>query len=332
MFISPDTGENIMSVRTYEALNELSANWYNVTSTQANQPVDYSLWRSSSRPLQGRVLLMPGRNEGALKYTEVAHEWSSRGFRVSCLRPNHDVHNFSSYENEFAFAYRLMLDLKQVDGLPAFVMGHSTGAHVAAKYLAMSAKKGETMPNGLILSAPLAALKPVPGLPAAAMSAIIATMGKMVPQKFASKPEGWVFERNVLTSDAGRYTLMRDIANHHPELAPKGAKWGWVAAAQQSCSGLKKDLHHLTLPHLLLATPNDQVVSAKAQDLFTGADRFDLPESRHEVMMEQDRIRALAWKSIDGFVEKVMAAREKTGPHPGPYNLLTRSLLAKPAA
>ena len=306
-----------MSIKNYSTLSQLAHNWRHFNADTGSAE-NFSVWNGyfdpscqpgPGRHLNGHVLIVPGRNEHAIKYTEVADEWASRGFRAVCINPNHDVTSFDSYKDEFNSIFNGPWQfLTKGHNKPAIIQAHSTGAHVAARCLATGNAEIEGA-DALIMSAPLVALSPVPLLPPRLMFGIITAMGKVAPQKFASDVDEWNFNKNTQTSDPDRYRLMQDIALNHPTIAPRGAKWGWVSAAQRSCRALESEIPKLQLPHLLLATPNDKVVSGVAQDKFVKAQRLRLPESRHEVFMEQDRIRGLAWQAIDGFLEDVVTAK-----------------------
>ena len=294
-----------MSIRTHAQLMEQASNWHAHTDiTPQGNKVSYAFW-NMAQP-KGHVLIVPGRNERVLKYTEVASEWAERGIQTLCISPEPDIRNFDRYLDEFNHVFRTIW-LPHVKNDFAIVQSHSTGAHTAARALAT----GESHIKGaecLIMSAPLAGMNyRVPFVPDAVAAGITTLMGTLAPGKFALGQKAydrslWLFEGNRWTSDRERFDLMLDMADKNPEHAPHGAKWGWVLAAQRSCTQLDRAIPNLNLPQLLLATPNDRAVSGPAQGKFTHAQRVYFPESGHEIFMERDEIRAKAWRAIDDFV------------------------------
>mgnify|MGYP000912588744 CR=1 FL=1 len=305
-----------MSIRSYTQLMEQASNWQaQTTVTPQGNSVSYAFW-NMAQPAQGHVLIIPGRNERFLKYTEVAGEWAARGIQTLCVSPNPDVSNFTRYMDEFQHVFNSIW-LPHVKNDFAIVQGHSTGAHIAARALStgQSHIKGA---EALIMSAPLAGMNyRVPHIPDSVAAAVTSIMGTLMPNAYALGQKAydrslWQFEGNRWTSDEGRYGMMMDIAEHAPQHAPHGAKWGWVLAAQRSCAAFDRDLPKLKIPQLLLATPNDRAVNGDAQGKFKLAERVDFPESGHEIFMERDEIRAKAWQHIDRFVAQL---RHNRAPH-----------------
>lgn len=301
-----------MTISSYAQLEQQAKHWQADTATLASgQKVSFAFW-DAAQP-NGHVLIVPGRNERALKYTEVASEWADRGYSSLCISPNPDTSNFQSYIDEFNHVFKQVW-LPRVKDSFAIVQGHSTGAHTAARCLATGHRhiKGA---EGLIMSAPLAGMNyRVPLVPDSVAAAIVELVGRAAPEKYAlgQKPyrrEDHPFEGNRWTSDPVRYGWMQDMYDHHPEFAPHGAKWGWVQAAQRSCNLLERVIDRLELPQLLLATPNDRAVSGAAQNRFVRASKLEFPDSGHEIFMERDIIRNQAWAAIDDFTFKLRQNR-----------------------
>lgn len=304
-----------MSIRSFTQLMEQVGHWqtHSDVTPQGNK-VSFAFWEMAQPPA-GYVLIVPGRNERPLKYTEVAGEWAQRGMQVLCLSPEPDIRSFTRYLDEFHHVFRRIWLPHVKDGL-ALVQGHSTGAHTAARALAIGESRIRGA-EGLIMTAPLAGMNyRVPYIPDCMAAAVTSLMGTLKPNDYALGQKAYErrlcpFAGNRWTGDEARYEMLLDLADHHPENAPHGAKWGWVLAAQRSCKQLARDLPKLKLPHLLLATPNDRAVSGPAQSLFAHATRVDFPESAHEIFMERDEIRTKAWQHMDSFVAQL---RRNRGP------------------
>lgn len=297
-----------MAIRTYAELEEQSKHWrHNTAPLPEGGRTSFAFWQVTQP--RGHVLIVPGRNEVAKKYTEVASEWADRGMQTLCISPNPNTNDFKSYMTEFRYVFDQVW-LPQVGNDFAIVQGHSTGAQIAARSLATGYSHVEGA-DGLIMSAPLAGMNyRVPAVPDRIAALVTTLMGTFTPDKYAlgQKPydrNQWKFEGNRWTSDQHRYQWMQDMFDHNPEFAPHGAKWGWVLAAQRSCALFDRALDRLQLPQLLLATPNDRAVNGPAQLKFKRATRVDFPESGHEIFMENDTIREKAWKAIDDFTFRI---------------------------
>lgn len=297
-----------MGITTYAQLEEQAKHWrHEMAGLANNRAVSFAFW-DVAQP-RGHVLIVPGRNERALKYTEVASEWADRGISTLCLSPNPEIESFQNYIDEFQYVFDQVWK-PRVKGQFALVQGHSTGAHTAARCLATGYRHVEGA-DGFIMSAPLAGMNyRVPYVPDPVAATVVGFMGAWSPDNYALGQKAysrdqWPFDGNRWTSSRERYQWMLDMFDAHPEHAPHGAKWGWVLAAQRSCNLLDRVIDKLELPQLLLATPNDRAVSGPAQSKFTRATRVDFPDSGHEIFMERDSIRNRAWAAIDDFVFKL---------------------------
>lgn len=297
-----------MAIRTYAELAEQSKNWqHDSAPLQSGARASFAFWQVSQP--RGHVLIVPGRNERPMKYTEVASEWADRGIQALCLSPEPEITDFKNYLDEFNHVFHNVW-LPHVKDEFALVQGHSTGAQTAARCLATGHRniKGA---DALIMSAPFAGMNyRVPYIPNAVAAMVTSFMGTWSPHEFALGQKAydrdkWQFEGNRWTSDKERYQWMQDMFDHHPEFAPHGAKWGWVLAAQRSCTLLERVIDKLAIPHLVLATPNDRAVDGPSQRKFTQATRVDFPDSGHEIFMERDEIRNRAWTAMDDFIFKV---------------------------
>lgn len=301
-----------MAIRTYAQLEEQSRHWQpDSARLSSGRQVSWAFWHVANP--RGHVLIVPGRNEVPMKYTEVASEWADRGYASLCLSPDVNTSNFQTYLDEFNHVFKNVW-LPHVKDDFAIVQGHSTGAHTAARALA-TGKARIKGAEALIMSSVLAGMNyRVPFVPDFVAAAITATMGTLKPDEYALgqkryQPDLWPFEGNRWTSDRERYQWMLDMFAHHPEYAPHGAKWGWVKAAQDSCKELDRVIDKLALPQLQLRTPNDRAVSGPAQEKFTRASHVDFPDSGHEIFMERDPIRKRAWDAIDDFVFRIRQNR-----------------------
>jgi lysophospholipase len=92
-----------------------------------------------------------------------------------------------------------------------------------------------------------------------------------------------------------------------PDLVVGGATWGWLDAALRSCLILSRPevLARIRIPLLLALAGRDIIVGTaatrRAARLIPGARLHELPTARHEILQEEDDIRAAFWRAFDAF-------------------------------
>jgi lysophospholipase len=116
------------------------------------------------------------------------------------------------------------------------------------------------------------------------------------------------FIGNLLTSDPVRYARNAAVLEAEPALATGWPTVAWTDAAfkvmrQLSDPGFPTKIRQ---PMLIIAAGHDQVVSTPAIDEFSirlrAGSHLIVPGSRHELLMEQDRVRAQVLAAFDAFV------------------------------
>ena len=115
------------------------------------------------------------------------------------------------------------------------------------------------------------------------------------------------FEDNPLTGDPGRHADMHDAIRTNPDAAVGGVTLGWLDSAFRSIAALDRLAGRSTLPCpvLVFTGAADRVVSNAAHAALTG--RLDactnivIPDARHEILHETDRIRARFWREFEEF-------------------------------
>ena len=274
-------------------------------------------WGAEAR--HGHVLLLPGRVEFIEKYTDVAAAWASRGYQALCLdwrgqggsgREVPDapgkghIDSFGTYLADLACFWESVL--QGVD--PILLMAHSTGAHLALRFLGESPEKTRTV-RRVIVTAPLVRVQ-TDRVPYPLARCVATLMASLAPTAYAvgqgpfSEREG-VFAGNPLTADPEQFARWTTLRVDHPDLTIGGATWGWVNAAMRSEEKLRAALPKVTPPVLAVLTPADPLIDGASQrilpDRLPRCTTLSLPESRHEVLMESPPIRRQVWAAVDSF-------------------------------
>jgi len=294
----------------------------------------YAAWPSMYDGTAGTVCIFPGRSEFIEKYFETVADLRRRGFAVAVLdwrgqggsqratkdpRKNH-VDHFKDYQ---ADAMRFMVEAV-MPRMPApyTALGHSMGGNV----LLHIGMRNDCPFDSLVLSAPMIALHkdrlPVSELAAYAWarSAVLAGFGHAyVPGGGPAGLDALDFENNPLTSDLERFRRHQEIARMAPQIVVGDPTMGWLSAALQAMRQLRTSRRQaqVKVPVLAFAAERDRIVSTRAIeeycDLLKIAMCISLPQSRHEILQENDEIRSRFWAAFDAFLEH----------HPTPHDRLS---------
>ena len=277
-------------------------------------------WRPTARKgAMGSVLVVAGRAEFIERYSEVIAELRRRGFHVasfdwrgqggsdrtvSNIRKGH-VRRFDDYllDLDAVFA-EVMARLPK----PWFVLAHSMGAALCLE----AARQNRLPVSRLVALAPMVGLSMVkrPGLArsaAAVLDGLLLGSG-FVPggseASIATKP----FARNRLTSDPDRYARNATLSAARPHLAVGDPTVRWVHEAFRFMEHLGAPATPLDVrvPTLVIAAGADPVVDTSSVERFAARLKTGLalvlPGSRHEILHENNDIRAAFWAAFDAFV------------------------------
>ena len=271
---------------------------------------------------KGTVCVFVGRTEFIEKYFETVRDLRKRGFAVAVLdwrgqglsqRQLSDplkghVNDFSDYDLDLAtFVKEVVLpDCPP----PHFALGHSMGAAV----LLRAAHQGHRWFDRMVLSAPMIAL---PGLRGSAVARATARAMRFLGFRRAYVPSrrdeagimvATPFAGNALTSDPVRYARTCAVIETEPALGLGHPTVAWTDAAFRTMRDFTEPTYAAKIrqPMLIVAAGADEVVSTPAAEDFAmtlrAGSHLVVPGARHELLMEQDRMRAQFWAAFDAFV------------------------------
>jgi lysophospholipase len=277
----------------------------------------------SAGPARGSVVLSGGRTEPIEKYFEVigelqgrgldvlAHDWRGQGLSHRMLADRLKGHAVG--HDKFLEDFSRLLDLAEPQlPRPWTVVGHSMGGALTAMALAA----GERRFSAALLTAPMMGVAAVRPLPQAA-HLVAQTMGGLglatdYILKDGFNPMLGSFEGNVLTHDRARYERFRGQLAACPDLALGGVTWGWLAFALDCGARLSRPAaaKAADIPLTVVAAAEDHLVlNAAARTYARRAPKgryVEIAGAFHEVFMETDARRALAWRAFDELAARAL--------------------------
>ena len=116
------------------------------------------------------------------------------------------------------------------------------------------------------------------------------------------------FIGNVLTSDPVRFARNVAVLEEEPALGIGAPTIAWADSALRLMKQFEAPSYpaHIRQPMLLVAAGHDEVVSTPAIENFgmylLAGRHLILPGAKHEILQEQDQMRAQFWAAFDAFV------------------------------
>jgi lysophospholipase len=273
---------------------------------------------------RGICVLLHGQTEFIEKYEEVIGALNARGFTVATFdwrgqggsaRALSDP--LKSYVKDFAqFDDDLQSFLEQIvksmSDAPPFALAHSMGAHILLRTL-------HDRPQSIraaVLTAPMIAVstRGYPGWLARIVTALYSGFGQggEFAWGMAERDPFLVdFDGQLVTSDRARFDHTQEFLKTHPDLRLAGPTWGWLEAAYRSMAkvGAPGFAEAIPMPVLVCGAGKDRIVLTEAERAFTArlprGRYLDLADSEHEILMENDSIRARFWAAFDAFIAKL---------------------------
>lgn len=279
------------------------------------------LWGAGTAA-RGLCVLLNGQTEFLEKYEEVAGELTARGFAVVSLdwrgQGGSDrllsnplkahVHDFADYDADLSALFEKVVE-PLAHRTPPLVLAHSMGAHILLRGL-------HTRPSlcrAAVMLAPLlrAQTRGYPAPLARALCRLENLCGRKAEWVWgmeARDPLKITFDNNFVTSDAARFARNSALVGAHRELRLAGPTWGWLEAAYRSMAretayGFAEAI---TTPILMVTAGRDQIVDTAAARQFASrlpdCRYLEFADAEHEILMENDAIRARFWDAFDRFV------------------------------
>lgn len=263
----------------------------------------------------GTVLLFTGRTEYLEKYVQVAADLNAAGFDVLSVDwrgqglsdrlqenpcPGH-ITDFADYQRDVV---ELLVAAKELHlPQPWHLLAHSMGGAIG-----LAALEAGLPVRSAVFSAPMWGinLRNIPPAIVLALTGILSRLGYGgSPAPLSGGQNSFIvnspFLNNLLTSDGPLWGRIVAETASWPEIALGGATNDWLHAALRECRRLAL-LPPPDLPVLVGLGSAERIVSPRAirdrTDAWPGARLLELPDSRHEPMMERAPIRSIFLDSM----------------------------------
>ena len=273
---------------------------------------------------RGRILVQGGRADIIEKFVETmgwlhdhgwsvtAFDWRGQGGSGRLCADPHVGHaaSFAPWVEDLGHFWRAW---RAEADTPVALLGHSMGGHLVLRALI----EGRVDPDAAVLVAPMVGIRSPIGNRLGALLA--RALARLDPTRAAWKVRGDAasagHRERLLTHSHERYADEAYWYARDPALRLGPPSWGWVAEAFVSGARLQADprLATLTTPILMLVADEDGLVDPAAAVRLAGRlpdvelVRFG-PESAHEILREADGVRLRAYRLIDAFLAKRLAA------------------------
>ncbi len=278
-------------------------------------------WKGAEKA-PGTVILVQGRGEYLEVYGETVADFCQRGFAVMAydhrdqggsqrrLRRGGHVGSYKSYAEDLVSVVRFagQLDLPR----PFYIVAHSMGGLVA---LTAAPQLVDDVAR-MVLLAPALGLERLP-MPSGLVEALTSLSGVLgLDRTRVGKPvvPATPFADNRISSDPARYRTLTGLAAANPDLTVGAPTLGWVRATLTAARRVRRDIGlPLAIPSLFIASGRDEIVSTPVIDRFArsapGGGAVLIPGARHQVLLERDELRDLAFAALDAFIFDTEAAQ-----------------------
>ena len=284
--------------------------------------------------VRGICLLLHGLTEFLEKYDETAQELTARGLIVVSLdwrsqgaserrgsgnRAGH-VTSFDEYDADIGAIVMQGIEPIQKDQiaqgrapLPVIALAHSMGAHILLRFIHEHKRRFA----GAALTAPMLGIETGKySLQFAKAVTFLLNMRRASSQLVYTvegrDPLHLPFEGNLVTSDRGRYERNRELLKAQPFLRIYGPTFGWLGAAFQSLRRAERAgfAEEIGTPLLVVGAGRDGIVTTAATRDFVkrlpNATYVEFEDAEHEILMENDAIRARFWAAFDAFTAPLL--------------------------
>jgi lysophospholipase len=269
---------------------------------------------------KGTIFILNGRAEYLERYFETISEMVARGFAVVSFdwrgqgesqRLLKDpmrgyVIGMADYDKDLAAIIALAdrLDFPE----PRYAIGHSTGGHILLR-----AVRDQKYFKRAVVIAPLLGLNfgkwPEPIVRLLTFGAKLVGLGWCyLPGRTQGPLKREAFPNNPLTSDRTRWNRDIETIEIEPKLSIAGPTYAWLRAVMNSL----RELHNWpkgkgpTCPTMIVLAGQDRVVSnidiRRFVDSTAGFSLIAIEDARHEILMENNTIRAKFYAAFDAYL------------------------------
>ena len=256
------------------------------------------------------VILVNGRVENILKWTEIAQAFYAQGYDV--LLFDHRGQGYSQrllndgekgHLDEFRFYVEDMAEIiENLTALYPYILAHSLGALVATYYLANC----DHHIQRAVFSAPFFGMPLKHPVRDEMLLSLMMLFGQGKRYVFGKGPYKPVdVQENLLSHDSVRMQRMNNINLANPAIRLGGPTFRWAYLCLIAIKHLPKMLPRIETPVLVLEAEQEQIVNNKTLEkltaLFMHGSLKKIAGAKHEILFETDDIRSPVLQQIQGF-------------------------------
>ncbi|MEX4460181.1 alpha/beta hydrolase [Haemophilus influenzae] len=259
------------------------------------------------------MILVNGRAENMLKWTELAYDFYHQGYDV--LLFDHRGQGYSQriipqkgHLDEFRFYVDDMAKIiEKVTALFSYstqhLLAHSMGALISTYYLANC----DHRINKAILSSPFYGIPLKHPIRDELIIALMNILGQGERYVFGKGDyQQTHLEYNELTFCKTRMKWMNRINRKNPAIHLGGPTFRWVHLCLNAIKRLPKVIPKIEIPILILQAEKEKIVDnnnlEKLTALFPNAQCKVVLNAKHEVLFEKDNVRRNVLKSVNHFL------------------------------
>ena len=278
-------------------------------------------------PAKAIVIGLQGLSEFCEKYFETAQDmldrgcgffmmdWVCQGQSNRLLKNPHKRHSTGFNDDladlhEFITTYIMPARDEHASGAPLVFLGHSMGGHLGLRYLHLY----PDMIERAAFSAPMIGIQAVSNMPVWLQKGLSALLNTAFGTSYVWGGQDWDaaqrdnVETNAFSDDPVRRQIHNAWSLQEPALQIGNVTFGWIYHALKSCHALQTELPDIGTPCVLAAAEKDVIVDNKAirqaADILQNAALLEIPQAKHEILMETDAARLLFLTAFDQLMAR----------------------------
>lgn len=279
---------------------------------------------------RGRIFVLPGFTEFIEKHDDQTQaframgldvltiDWPGQGLSGRLTQHPHLIHS-DGYDQHLDAVVAAGQAAGFLDGaLPVMIFGHSMGGHLGLRLGHQLRHQHNIAPRAVMLSSPMIMPPVMPPKFIFSALSLVCKLGfsrKAVPFQQGFSRNSNFSPKNNLTRNPIGYQLQHDLIRINPDLRTQGPSFGWVRAAYASCLATTANqdwMQGYEAPVQAHLAGDETVVgasySAPCLKEIKGAEIFEYPDAKHELMLELDDVQELIWGRLKAFVDRQLTA------------------------
>lgn len=308
---------------TLEPHFQTPSNWqWSEFERATNRRIRYGF--ASPETPKALIIALPGLNEMAEKYFEIAHQcldngyafcvmdWFGQGASGRHIEGSTKRHS-DGFDHDIEDCAHLINNLPQeLTALPKIMLAHSMGGNLGARYLI---KHPDTF-LAAAMSAPMLGIDTISDLPRWFQKALSGALNLLMGKTYVTfhgmknREKNQTFKGNDLSSDPERFALLNTWMSHDETLRADDVTFGWVYHALRSCYAVEQSAHTIQTPILCALAGDESIVhNASTHSIMSkiqNAELLEITGALHEVMMERDELRDQFFGRFFPFIETAL--------------------------